>query len=218
MRKSLYYLITFFVILTTVLVLKPAFAADDVTTTQEEAKTDEVMVDQGTTETVIDDHTTLSENRYFDLTLERGPQTPFGQYVPYTLTVTPHLDSSRTQILWNMPTTLEAYPKHKEFVSLEKDQTYVFEGRIKPLRGGIYDFSISVISWQYDTNYTNSVGDNVVFNDSLVFQPVSSYYNWMNVLKFGLFFVGFAIAVVVAVIVIKKYTKKAKKWLTPPSW
>lgn len=218
MRKSLYHLITFFVILTTVLALKPAFAADDVTTTQEEAETDEVMVDQGTTETVIDDHTTLSENRYFDLTLERGPQTPFGQYVPYTLTVTPHLDSSRTQILWNMPTTLEAYPKHKEFVSLEKDQTYVFEGRIKPLRGGIYDFSISVISWQYDTNYTNSVGDNVVFNDSLVFQPVSSYYNWMNVLKFGLLFVGFAVAIVVTVILVKKYTKKAKKWLTPPSW
>lgn len=218
MRKSLYHLITFFVILTTVLGLKPAFAADDVTTTQEEAETDEVIVDPGTTETVIDDHTTLSENRYFDLTLERGPQTPFGQYVPYTLTVTPHLDSSRTQILWNMPTTLEAYPKHKEFVSLEKDQTYVFEGRIKPLRGGIYDFSISVISWQYDTNYTNSVGDNVVFNDSLVFQPVSSYYNWMNVLKFGLLFVGFAVAIVVTVILVKKYTKKAKKWLTPPSW
>jgi hypothetical protein len=218
MRKFLYHLITFFVILTTVLALKPAFAADDVTTTQEEAETDEVMVDQGTTETVIDDHTTLSENRYFDLTLERGPQTPFGQYVPYTLTVTPHLDSPRTQILWNMPTTLEAYPKHKEFVSLEKDQTYVFEGRIKPLRGGIYDFSISVISWQYDTNYTNSVGDNVVFNDSLVFQPVSSYYNWMNVLKFGLLFVGFAVAIVVTVILVKKYTKKAKKWLTPPSW
>jgi hypothetical protein len=200
------------------LTLKPAFAADDVTTTQEETETDEVMVDQETTETVIDDHTTLSENRYFDLTLERGPQTPFGQYVPYTLTVTPHLDSPRTQILWNMPTTLKAYPKHKEFVSLEKDQTYVFEGRIKPLRGGIYDFSISVISWQYDTNYTNSVGDNVVFNDSLVFQPVSSYYNWMSVLKFGLLFVGFAVAIVVTVILVKKYTKKAKKWLTPPSW
>jgi hypothetical protein len=101
---------------------------------------------------------------------------------------------------------------------LQKDQTYVFEGKIKPLRGGVYDFSISVISWQYDTNYTNSVGDNVVFNDSLVLQPVSSQYNWMNVLKFGLIFIGFAIVIVAVVIVIKKYAKKAKKWLTPPSW
>jgi hypothetical protein len=217
MRKFLYSLITLFLVLITALTLRPAFAADNVPTEETQIETEEGM-GQESTETVIDDHTKLSENRYFDLTLERGPQTPFGQYVPYTLTITPHLDSPKTQIIWNTPATMESYPAHKEFVSLEKDQTYVFEGRIKPLRGGIYDFSISVISWQYNTNYTNSVGDNVVFSDSLVFQPVSSYYNWMNVLKFSLLFIGFAIAIFVTIIVVKKYTKKAKKWLTPPSW
>lgn len=217
MKKFLYSFITLFFFLGTILVLTPSFAADGI-------PEDETQIDiqdgqnSEKTETILNDHTRLSENRYFDLTLEREPQTPFGQYVPYTLTITPHLDSPKTQILWNMPTTMEAYPKHKEFVSLERDQTYVFEGRIKPLRGGIYDFSISVISWQYNTNYTNSVGDNVVFSDGLVFQPVSSYYQWMNVLKFGVIFIGFAIVVVLAVIVIKKYAKKAKKWLTPPSW
>jgi hypothetical protein len=217
MRKTFYLLITLFLALITVLTLSPISANDDIPiedieTAKEYEETDETSVD-----TIIDEYTKLSENRYFDLTLERGPQTPFGQYVPYTLTITPHLDSPKTQILWNMPTTIEAYPKHDEFVSLEKDQTYVFEGRIKPLRGGIYDFSISVISWQYDTNYTNSVGDNVVFSNNLVLQPVSSHYQWMNVLKFGLIFVGFAAVIVVTVIVVKKYTKKAKTWLTPPS-
>ena len=217
MRKSFYAFITLFVILITVSTIGHIFAIEDVETEKTEVETEEVVEDQESTETVIDDHTKLSENRYFDLTLERGLQTAFGQYVPYTLTITPHLDSPKTQILWNMPTTIEAFPKHDEFVSLEKDTTYVFEGRIKPLRGGIYDFSISVISWQYDTNYTNSVGDNVVFNDNLVLLPVSSHYQWMNVLKFALIFVGFAGAVVVAVIVVKKYMKKAKVWLTPPS-
>ena len=217
MRKTFYLLITLFLALITVLTLSPISANDDIPiedieTAKEYEETDETSVD-----TIIDEYTKLSENRYFDLTLERGPQTPFGQYVPYTLTITPHLDSPKTQILWNMPTTIEAYPKHDEFVSLEKDQTYVFEGRIKPLRGGIYDFSISVISWQYDTNYTNSVGDNVVFSNNLVLQPVSSHYQWMNVLKFASIFVGFAIVIIVTVIVVNKYTKKAKTWLTPPS-
>ena len=192
------------------------FAADGMETGESQIDVEEI--DKESTETILDDHTKLSQNIYFDLTLERGPQSAFGQYVPYTLTVTPHLDSPKTQILWNTPTTIEAYPKHEEFVSLEKDQTYVFEGRIKPLRGGIFDFSISVIAWQYNTNYTTSIADNVVFNDNLVFQPVSSNYQWMNVLKFGLLFVGFAIAVVAVIIVVKKYTKKAKKWLTPPGW
>jgi hypothetical protein len=214
MKKGFYSLITLFVVLITASALSRVFAADDIETGQ----TETVVTDQERTETVIDDYTKLSENRYFDLTLERGPQTPFGQYVPYTLTIIPHLDSPKTQILWNMPATLEADPKHNEFISLKKDQTYVLEGRIKPLRGGAYDFSISVISWQYDTNYTNSVGDNVVFNDNLVFQPVSSHYQWMNVLKFALIFIGFAIVIVVAVTIVKKYTKKAKDWLTPPGW
>lgn len=198
MKKFFYLLTISFTVLMVLSTSNHVLAADD-------------------TETETDNNTKLSENRYFDLTLERGPQTPFGQYVPYTLTVTPHLDSPKTQILWNMPTTLQAYPKHDEFVSLKKDQTYVFEGRIKPLKGGVYDFSISIISWQYDTNYTNSVGDNVVFSNSLVLQPVSSYYNWMTVLKFALIFVGFAVVIVAVVTIVKKYAEKAKKWLTPPS-
>jgi hypothetical protein len=211
MKKFLYLLTIFFTVLISVSTLDYVLAVDDI-------KIEEETVDQKSTETVIDDSTKLSENRYFDLTLQRGSQTPFGQYVPYTLIVVPHLDSPKTQILWNMPTTIEAIPKHDEFVSLQKDQTYVFEGKIKPLRGGVYDFSISVISWQYDTNYTNSVGDNVVFNDNLVLQPVSSHYTWMNVLNFALIFIGFSIVIIAVVIVIKKYAKKAKKWLTPPSW
>jgi len=177
-----------------------------------------VLIAVSTVDSVLATDDTKTEDRYFDLTLQRGPQTPFGQYVPYTLTIIPHIDSPKTQILWNMPTTIEAIADHDEFVSLQQDQTYVFKGKIKPLRGGVYDFSISVISWQYDTNYTNSVGDNVVFNDNLVLQPVSSHYTWMNVLKFGLIFIGFAVVIIAVVTVVKKYAKKAKKWLTPPSW
>jgi hypothetical protein len=217
MRKVFYLFVILFVALLAILTLPTVFAADNIPI-EETNSEEEVMLDDEGTETVINDHTKLSENRYFDLTLERGPQTAFGQYVPYIITITPHLESPETQIIWNMPTTLEAYPKHSEFVSLEKDQTYSFEGRVKPLKGGIYDFSISVISWQYNTNYTNTVGDNVVFNDKLVLQPVSSFYQWMNILQFGLIFLVFAVAVFITILIVKKYTKKAKKWLTPPSW
>lgn len=168
-------------------------------------------------ETVVDEHTKKSSNLYFDLTLERGPQTPFGNYVPYTLTITPHIDSTRTQILWNMPATLESVPKHEEFVSMQSNQDYVFEGRVKPLREGTYDFSISVISWQHDTNYTNAISDTLVFNGNLVLQPVSSHYQLLNVLRYSGIAILFIAILVGTVIVVKKYTVKAKKWLTPPS-
>jgi hypothetical protein len=189
----------------------------------EEEKEDVKESEQGqeeeveTTETIIDESTRKTANIYFDLTLERGDQTAFGQFVPYTLTITPHIDSPRTQIIWNTPTTLEARPRHNDFVALESGQTYVFKGRIKPLREGSYDFSISVISWQHDTNYTNTIRDNVTFNRNLVLQPVSTHYQVLNILKFvliGLVFIGL---VIITIIVVKKYTQKAKKWLTPPS-
>lgn len=188
------------------------------TETELELEETETELESETEESVIDENTKSTTNRYFDLTLERKPQTPFGNNVPYILIVTPHLDSPKTQIIWNTPTTLEANPKHSEFVALESGQTYTFEGKIKPLRAGSYDFSISVISWQHDTNYTNSIKDSLVFDSNLVLQPVSSHYQTLNILRFvliGLVFIGL---VVLTVVIVKKYTKKAKKWLTPPDW
>lgn len=164
------------------------------------------------------ENTERTQNTYFDLTLERGSQTPFGKYVPYILTITPHLDSSKTQVLWNVPSTLEAKPKHPEFVNLDTGKTYTFEGKIKPLKSGTYDFSISVLSWQYDTNYTNSISDNLTFDNNLVLQPMGAKYRYLNILKFALIGIAFIGLTILTVIVVKSYMKKAKKWLTPPDW
>ncbi len=168
-------------------------------------------------ETVIDENSKSGTNRYFDLTIERKPQSPFGQHVPYILTVTPHIDSPKTQILWNVPTTIKVKRKHKEFNALKSGQTYVFEGKITPLRAGTYDFSITVISWQHDTNYTNSISDNVEFNKALVLQPVSSQYKALNTIKIILITLISLGIVVGAALIVTKYTQKAKQWLTPPT-
>jgi len=183
---------------------------------QEDNEIDEVS--EQTEETIIDENTKTISNQYFDLTLERKNQTPFGKSVLYILTVTPHIDSAETQILWNTPSTLESNPRHKEFVALESGQTYTFKARIKPLRGGVFDFSVSVISWQHDTNYTNSISDNIVFNNNLVLQPVSTEYQLLNILRFFLIFLAFGGVIWLVIFIAKKYAPKAKKWLTPPDW
>ncbi len=200
--------------------LLPSFlnAQTELISEETELVSEETELETETQEGVVDENTRSTKNRYFDLTLERKPQTPFGKYVPYILTVTPHIDSPRTQILWNTPTTLQANPKHAEFVALESDQTYTFEGKIKPLRSGSYDFSISVISWQHDTNYTNSIKDNLVFDSAMVLQPVSSHYQILNILRFVLIGLAFVVLVILTIKIVKKYTQKAKKWLTPPDW
>ncbi len=218
--KKFSLILTILVTLFSSSLLLPSFLNAQAELTSEETAliSEETELESEVTEDIIDENTKSTKNRYFDLTLERKPQTPFGKNVPYILTITPHLDSPKTQILWNTPTTLQASSKHAEFVALESDQTYTFEGKIKPLRSGSYDFSISVISWQHDTNYTNSIKDNLVFDSNLVLQPVSSHYQTLNILRFVLTGLGFIGLVILTIIIVKKYTQKAKKWLTPPSW
>ena len=166
--------------------------------------------------TIIDEYTTEVSNRFFDLTLERRHQSAFGKHVPYILTITPHIDSRRTQILWNIPPGLEVRTRHSDFVNLRKGETYTFKANIVPIRSGTYDFSVSALAWEHDTNYTNAISDRIQFDSNLVLQPVSAQYQWMNVLKFALIFLAFGGVCFGVYKISMKYFPKFKEWITPP--
>ena len=166
---------------------------------------------------VVDEQTREISNKYFDLTLTKGPQSAFGKHIPYTLTITPHIDSPRTQIIWNTPTQLEVSTKHSEFVSLERNQTYDFNANISPLREGSYSFSVSVVSWQHNINYTNAINHSLTFNSNLVSQPVDSEYQIGVTLKYVGIVLAFILMCLFAILGVKKLAPKAQKWLTPPT-
>ncbi len=165
----------------------------------------------------IGDSEPIVTNQYFDIKLIRGGQSAFTRKVTYTVEITPHLDSPKTQILWNAPATLEIAPKHKEFISMNKDTTYTIKGLIKPKKGGVYPITVSATSWQHDTNYTNSASDDVTFDKSLKLQPVSQSYIIGNILKFPLILILGAGLILAAIKTVRKYSPAAKKWLTPPT-
>ncbi|MHC1716750.1 MAG: hypothetical protein AB9915_02620 [Candidatus Dojkabacteria bacterium] len=176
------------------------------------------LVSQEQTEevTVINENTTKVTNKYFDLVLIKKNQSAFGKDVPYVLQITPHLSSPKTQILWDSPNTLSVSPKHKEFLSMEEGKTYTVKANVKPLRYGTYDFTVSVISWQYDTNYTNAASDTLTFDKGLVLQPTSAEYQITNVIKYIVIVALFGLVCFGVVKMSKQYSKKAKQWLTPP--
>lgn len=199
------------------LITLPVFASG----TNEEEETETPVVNTNTEpieqETVqIDENTTKVTNKYFDLVLIKKAQSAFGQYVPYELQVTPHLNSPKTQILWSSPTTLTISPQHKEFISMEQGKTYKVRANVKPLRQGTYDITVSAISWQYDTNYTNAASDTLTFDKGLVLQPTSAIYQIMNVVKYLLIVAAFVLLSWLVVKFAQRYSKKAKQWLTPP--
>lgn len=170
-----------------------------------------------TLQTQVDDSTTKAVNKYFDLTLTQDLQSPLDKSITYTLTVVPHLDSAKTQMIWNnSSSSLTVTPRTKGFVSMTAEQTYTYKAVVKPTTSGTFTISVSVISWQYDTNYTNSVENTLVLNSGLVSQPMGTAYLILLVVEvlviIGiLLFAGWGIKKLV-----KRYRKAAKDWLTPP--
>ena len=210
--------LTILLLVTTLLTPTLIFASGgDDETSQPEVQSENSVVDLESESTVTSEgDTTTVTNKYFDLVLIRKAQLPFGKKVPYEIQITSHIDSERTQILWEVPTTLEVNPRHSEFVSIAKDETRTYKANITPKRMGTYVVSVNVVSWQHDTNYTNSVKDTLVFDQDLVLQPVSDAYRVGNILKIFVIFVLCGIVLFLGYYFTKKSIPMIKKWLTPP--
>ncbi len=189
------------------------FAQDTTTTTT----TTEESTGDYTLETQIDENTTKATNKYFDLTLTQELQSPLDNSILYTLTVVPHINSAKTQMTWNSSSaSLSISPRTQGFVSMATEQEYSYKAVVRPTAKGTFTISVSVVSWQYDTNYTNSVEDTLVLSKELVSQPVGTPYILLLVLEI-LIIVGIIVLAIWGIKkLVKKYSKKAKSWLTPP--
>ncbi len=158
----------------------------------------------------------ISKNQYFEIEIVRGIQSPITKKIPFTLYITPKIDSPKTQILWNVPTVFTLEQNHREFVSLEKDQTYTFTASVKPDKEGTYDISVNVISWQFDTNKSNSASYNLTLNSSFVVQPTDSQYSLLVLLLVLGILLGSGLFTFLLIKSVKILVRKAKTWLTPP--
>lgn len=159
---------------------------------------------------------TKTSNQYFDITLTRGTQSPINKAIPYTVEITPKINSPRTQILWDIPTVFTLNTKYNDFESLSSGQTYKFKASIKPDRSGLYNITVNVISWQHDTNKMNSVKDTIAISNGLTVYPTDT--------KYVVYLILFIIAIILGIIgfiflivkIVQKFLGRIRKWLTPP--
>ena len=141
-----------------------------------QSNSDVVPVDEQTSITTASPSVTENSDKYFNLELTRESQSAFNKRITYILTVTPTIDSPKTQILWDVPTTFKVYPKHNEFVNLTEGQQYTFKASISPQKEGTYDITANVTSWQTKANSTNSISSPITIGKNLLVQPVDSAY------------------------------------------
>ncbi len=203
MKKLLSILITALVFIISANVI---YAQEDTSTTSGDY----------TLQTEIDETTSKATNKYFDLTLSEGVQSPLNKNVTYTLTVIPHLTSSKMQIIWDSSSTIKITPKHNEFVSVTDGQQYTYKATIHPSASGTYKINASVIAWQYDTNYTNTVSNSLTLNNALVSQPVTIEYIILIVIVVLIILAVAGLSIWGGIEGSKKLLKKTKTWLTPP--
>ncbi len=169
-----------------------------------------------TLQTEIDETTSKATNKYFDLTLSEGVQSPLNKNMTYTLTIVPHLSSSKVQIIWDSSSTIEITPKHEEFVSVTDGNEYTYKAVVKPSASGTYKINASVIAWQYDTNYTNTVSNSLTLSEALVSQPVTIEYIILVVIVILIIFAIAGLSIWGGIEYSKRLLKKTKSWLTPP--
>lgn len=207
------------VILTILIIVLSSSLSYADTSSETDITIDEQTAEQESEPIITEDeakNSVTSTNNFFELELVRGTQNPLNKYIPYTVYITPKIDSEKTQIKWEVPSTLIAKASHKEFVNLKKDQTYTFRANIDPQKKGTYEVTVSVIAWQYDVNYTNSVSSTVVLSDSLTVQPTDSAYIVSILL---IVVVGLALFGGMIFFLYKssgKIMNRIKVWLTPP--
>jgi len=110
---------------------------------------------------------------------------------------------------------MDVTPRHSQFVNIAEGETKVYKATVTPNREGTYVVNVNVVSWQYDTNYTNSIKDTITFDEDLILQPISTAYILGNILKIFLIILLFVGIGLLAFVLVKKNTARLKKWLTP---
>lgn len=166
-------------------------------------------------DTIIE-NTSETSSQYFEIDLIRGTQNPITKKIPLKVIIKPKINSSKTQILWSVPTVFTVSKNHPEFVSLNRDQTYTYTASLEPKKAGQYSLSVNVISWQTDSNKSNSANTSININNSLVVTPIETMYVIYIVLFVLLVLGGIAISIFLLSKAVKILVKKTKIWFTPP--
>lgn len=212
------FLLSLFIILTSSILIFSQEQDDGLTYEEylENQPSEEVVLEEEALTTEVGNIST-SSNPYFDLELVRGFQSPLSKKISFKVNITPKIDSSKTQIIWSIPSVFTVEESHPSFVSLNKGETYTYTAKLHPKKEGKYDISVNVVSWQFNSNKSNSVSQNVTLSSSLVVQPVDTMYI-VTLLLFVLLIIALTAGFIYLLNKsIKLLIKKAKVWLTPPT-
>lgn len=166
--------------------------------------------------TATDKDTLESTSDLFTVELIADTQSPWTKSVPLIIKFRSNIDANRVEISWDAPAGVKITRSHPQFISVKKDQVYVYKAKLKPETSGLYNIAGNVTIWEHNTNYTTSSSINIRFDQDLMVSPQSAGYTGALIIKYITIFIIILIASTVIILGIKYLFKYLKEWLKPP--
>ncbi|MEA3357579.1 MAG: hypothetical protein U9Q67_04035 [Patescibacteria group bacterium] len=142
-----------------------------------------------------------------------GDQSVRTGEISLSVDITPSIDSSNAQVVWDLPRGLSTSDDIEQWFEMNSDEQQTFTINVKPENSGTYKIVVDVTAWRYDTNYVSSDQLNLEINNDLLLSPVTEEYNkrlvMYNVAKIAVGLIGLGLLGLSG----KHIYKMFRKWL-----
>lgn len=152
----------------------------------------------------------------FDISLNVGRQSAWTGKVPIEVEFTPRFNSSRTQVAWDAPSSLEIDKRYDDYFPAAEGETIVVKANVKPSSSGTYTLTVTIIDWGYGRNVSSSEDVTLTFDEDLVSQPEAANYTLFVFIRYGVIIILLASLLVGLYIGGKRSIGPIKQWLQPP--
>ncbi len=105
-----------------------------------------------------------------------GAQSVLNGKIPINVYVTPHIDSNRAEITWDLPRGLDSGEESNVWFEMQEDVDRNFTLEVMPEKSGKYKVVVEVTVWHYDTNYVASDWVELEIDENLEVTPAPEEY------------------------------------------
>jgi hypothetical protein len=191
---------------------------DDGGTADGEADGDTIQVVDDDSDSIseeeVENGTSLSgDTDVITVSTEMGVQSVVTGKIPLIIRVTPHVDSRKAQVRWDLPRGLVSNDPVDVWFEMEKDVVREFRIEVEPAAAGNFETVVDVTAWRYDTNYVSSATFRFDIDEELtVTPPPEAYTRSLMLFRVALALMAL-IAIIVAIFAVKFGIKQFKQWL-----
>jgi len=157
----------------------------------------------------------VSAQNEYEVDIEVGTQNIITKNIPVKVKFKPTINSNNTEVKYDYGYGIEIVNQFENYFKTSKDEVYTVNSTIKPVEAGNYNITVTVTSWNVESNLSSSTSTSIAFNESLVVTPAQPQYT-MNMMI--LMIVGILLLVGLGYLAFrgsKVVSKRFREWIKP---